>query len=571
MEHGFPGTKTSFQAPTATGTSGATYHYNDVFYAQQGYAVVTLSARGFGRSCGVPASRTAGCERGWLHIADHRFENRDTQTLLGRLVDEGVSRADALGVTGISGGGGRSVGLAFLTDRVRLPDGRLVPWRSPARPAAADRRRLPALGLGRPDQRAASQRPARGRPLAFRRAGPLTAGRAQGELDRPALRRRGGGRVPRAAGRRPAGRPHRVAHAHRPGEPFGADVRRIADTLSGYIGGAAGLPGDSAAPLLLEQGWTDDLFGVDEATRALRPPRRRLAAGAGRAAARRPRARARGQLDAGRSGLQRPRRDLPGALPQGRGGRRDDAAGRGAGVPHRLPEGRDGPRARRPLVAGAATRRGRLGGRPPLPAPDLRRRQHGGGAAARHDRRPVPALPRAARARHGGLRARHRAARLHAARRARGPGAGPRSAAAIRSSRRACGTSRAGASGSSPGRAARARQRGRCTGALPAASGRLPFPARAPRPRWSCSAATPRTCRRPTRASASGCATSGCACRPTSGERRVSRPHGPRLGDVHPHLPAPGRRLVLVEEAVGPATGELRLAEMRGGTDRPNG
>ena len=64
---------------------GANYHYNNTYFAQQGYAVVTLSARGFGRSCGVPESRTAGCERGWTHVADHRFENRDTQHLLGLL------------------------------------------------------------------------------------------------------------------------------------------------------------------------------------------------------------------------------------------------------------------------------------------------------------------------------------------------------------------------------------------------------------------------------------------------------------------------------------------------------
>ena len=43
-----------------------------VFYARQGYAVVTLSARGFGRSCGTPASRSDGCERGWTHIADQQ-------------------------------------------------------------------------------------------------------------------------------------------------------------------------------------------------------------------------------------------------------------------------------------------------------------------------------------------------------------------------------------------------------------------------------------------------------------------------------------------------------------------
>lgn len=266
MEHPFPGTKASFQAPGATGTSGATYHYNDVFYAQQGYAVVTLSARGFGRSCGVPESRTAGCERGWLHIADHRFENRDTQTLLGRLVDEGVSRPDALGVTGISGGGGRSVGLAFLKDRVRLPDGRLVPWRSPAgrplRIAAA----FPRWGWGDltnalvPNGRLVDDAWPSGAqarsPLGVPKEnwiGLLYAGGAAFGFLAP-----------------PGTDPQADLTAWRAridqGEPLGADVRRITDTLSQDIGGAAGLTGDDAAPLLLEQGWTDDLFPVDEAT-----------------------------------------------------------------------------------------------------------------------------------------------------------------------------------------------------------------------------------------------------------------------------------------------------------------
>jgi hypothetical protein len=33
------------------GNGGASYHYNNVYFAQQGYAVLTPSARGFGRSC----------------------------------------------------------------------------------------------------------------------------------------------------------------------------------------------------------------------------------------------------------------------------------------------------------------------------------------------------------------------------------------------------------------------------------------------------------------------------------------------------------------------------------------
>jgi predicted acyl esterase len=100
MMHGYGGDKTSFEG------IGKANGYNNVTYAQQGYAVVTYSARGFGRSCGTPDSRTSPvCDAGWLHLADQRYEGRDTQHLLGLLVDQGVARAGALGVTGISYGG----------------------------------------------------------------------------------------------------------------------------------------------------------------------------------------------------------------------------------------------------------------------------------------------------------------------------------------------------------------------------------------------------------------------------------------------------------------------------------
>src|SRR5204862_5003898 len=58
-------------------------------------------------------------------------EARDTQQLIGLLVDEGVADSARIGVTGDSYGGGQSMELSALRDRVMLPDGRLAPWRSP--------------------------------------------------------------------------------------------------------------------------------------------------------------------------------------------------------------------------------------------------------------------------------------------------------------------------------------------------------------------------------------------------------------------------------------------------------
>ena len=114
--HGFGGAK-----------SGA-----EVGLAARGYAVVQYSARGFGASCGLVTSRLGGgCERGWSHLADLRYEPRDTQHLLGLLVDAGVTDPRGIGVTGTSYGAGQSLMLATLRNRVAMPGGRLVRWRSP--------------------------------------------------------------------------------------------------------------------------------------------------------------------------------------------------------------------------------------------------------------------------------------------------------------------------------------------------------------------------------------------------------------------------------------------------------
>ncbi len=100
--------------------------------AQQGYAVLAYSARGFGNSCGAVSSRTSpGCDRGWIHLADTRYEARDTQYLAGLLADEGLVAPKRIGVTGDSYGGGQSMILAALKNRIMKPSGKLRPWHSP--------------------------------------------------------------------------------------------------------------------------------------------------------------------------------------------------------------------------------------------------------------------------------------------------------------------------------------------------------------------------------------------------------------------------------------------------------
>ena len=128
--HGLGNSKYEYLDPASEAYTGNAYGW-----AKRGYAVLTYTARGFWGSCGTPASRAANpgaCARGYIHLADTRYEVRDAQELIGRLVDEGVADPRRIGVTGDSYGGGQSFALAALRDRVMLPDGRLVPWRSPA-------------------------------------------------------------------------------------------------------------------------------------------------------------------------------------------------------------------------------------------------------------------------------------------------------------------------------------------------------------------------------------------------------------------------------------------------------
>src|SRR5262249_37699874 len=105
--------------------------YTNVWYAKRGYATVNASMRGQGDSCGNTQTRYASCARGWFHLGDQRYEARDVQTLLGRLVDEGIADSHALGTSGCSYGSLISIELALLRTRIRELEGRFAPWASP--------------------------------------------------------------------------------------------------------------------------------------------------------------------------------------------------------------------------------------------------------------------------------------------------------------------------------------------------------------------------------------------------------------------------------------------------------
>ena len=103
-------------------------------WAEAGYAVFSMSDRGWGNSCGgsdPDRLNPLACGQGYNHLMDDRYEVRDAQYLISVLADEGVAQPQKIGATGVSYGGGMSMALAALRDRMMLPDGSLVPWKSP--------------------------------------------------------------------------------------------------------------------------------------------------------------------------------------------------------------------------------------------------------------------------------------------------------------------------------------------------------------------------------------------------------------------------------------------------------
>jgi fermentation-respiration switch protein FrsA (DUF1100 family) len=263
MMHGWGGDKTSFEGSTAANG------YNNVSFAQRGYAVVNYSARGFGRSCGRPDSRTSpGCDAGWIHLADHRFEIRDTQHLLGLLVDQGVAKPGALGVTGISYGGIQSLSLARLRNRIRLPDGSLQAWRSPAGMPLAITAAYPRWAGS--DMAYALQ--PNGRFLDFRTPRPGQSIRPAGVMKKSYidilyLSGNSTGFYAPKGGAFSSDITTWTEIADR-GEPARPDLLAVGREFIGFHSWA-GLTGPSAA-LLVQNGWTDDLFPATEALRVYR-------------------------------------------------------------------------------------------------------------------------------------------------------------------------------------------------------------------------------------------------------------------------------------------------------------
>ena len=117
------------------GYGGGKIGFSDMqHWLNKGYAVFAPQSRGFKESCGSAASKILhpNCVTdGFVRLDDTRYEVRDAQFFAGELVDEGRINPSHIAATGGSYGGGMSMALAALKDRTMLPDGTLVPWKSP--------------------------------------------------------------------------------------------------------------------------------------------------------------------------------------------------------------------------------------------------------------------------------------------------------------------------------------------------------------------------------------------------------------------------------------------------------
>ena len=235
-------------------------------YLDQGYAVYSLSQRGFGESCRTQESRDAdptGCAKGYVHLMDIRYEVRDSQLLLGELVDEGLVDPNKIAATGGSYGGGMSLEMAALKDRTMLLDGTLVPWESPDGTPMS----LAVASPNIPWSELTYALAPNGNNLDyiedagyFGRVGVMKESYVQGLSTQ-------GFKAP--VGSDPRADIDGWKARLDQGEPYDGDpaVAAMIDEINTYHSAYGVDHSEAPAPLLISSGFTDDLFPVNEATR----------------------------------------------------------------------------------------------------------------------------------------------------------------------------------------------------------------------------------------------------------------------------------------------------------------
>jgi predicted acyl esterase len=243
-------------------------------WLDRGYATLSLTARGFGESCGTSAARgadPAGCAAGYVRFADVRYEVRDAQELAGLLVDEGLVQPTRIGAAGGSYGGAIALSLAALRDRKALPDGTLVPWTSRAGVPMQIAVAAPRITWS---DFAYAMMP-NGSTLDYLADAPYTGPtgvRKQSQED--GLYGAGLAYYYAPEGADPDADIWNWHASMAAGEPYddpgGVPLPAVADMIEELTAHHSPYYIDHSqppAPLLLSNGWTDDLFPVDEAIR----------------------------------------------------------------------------------------------------------------------------------------------------------------------------------------------------------------------------------------------------------------------------------------------------------------
>ena len=249
-----------------------------VQWAHDGYVVLQFAARGWGDSCGTEESRlvnVTACAHGYVHLDDYRYEARDVQYAVGLLVDEGLIDPNRIGATGESYGAGLSLELATLNNRVMNTDGSLSPWKSPEGTPLHIAAAAPQFGWSDLVNALAPN----GRTLDYRVTSP-TADLSPVGVEKDSIVNGlyatgvGDNAYYAPPGLDPEADSTTWVAQTNAGEPYSTprvqyQVQQFAQFRSPYylLQGDYGFGQEAPAPLFLTNGFTDDIFPVDEAMR----------------------------------------------------------------------------------------------------------------------------------------------------------------------------------------------------------------------------------------------------------------------------------------------------------------
>ena len=238
-------------------------------WLDRGYATFSMTDRGFHESCGSSESQAASggaCANGYIRLIDNRYEVRDAQEFAGRLADAGLIDPQRIGSIGGSYGGGMSMALGALRNRMVMPDYTLVPWTSPdGKPMqlAAAAPSIPWTDLAYSLQPNGStldyvaDAPYRGRIGVEKQSfvgGLYFAGQLAPGFYAP-------------VGTDPSADVTGWRNSIEAGEPYGPESQAILDEITQHHSSYYIDQSIAPAPMLMSSGFTDDLFPANETIR----------------------------------------------------------------------------------------------------------------------------------------------------------------------------------------------------------------------------------------------------------------------------------------------------------------